>query len=119
VQRSVVRELFRFIRSETPTLDDFKSQGALGKRMRRDQDDAEAVRRWNDGISVFDDFARACDLASDFGFGWIATITFEDAAGYEVSQYGRDRHHYTIFGGPEQLMGLVSEVHSVPRVSRD
>ena len=111
----MARELFRFMRSEKPSLDDFKPYGALGKRMRRDQDDPEAVRRWNEGISVFDDFARACELASSFGFGWIATITVEDSAGCEVSQYDRDRHHYPIFGEPEQLMALVSEVRTVPR----
>ena len=113
----MVRALFRFISSATPTLDDFKSHGALCKRMRRDQDDPDAVRRWNDGISVFDDFARACEIAFGLGFGWIATIALEDSAGYEVSQYGRDRHHYTIFGEPEQLMALVSEVRPVPRAS--
>lgn len=109
------RDLFRFIRGETPTLEDFRSQGALGHRMRWNRDDPDAVRRWNDGISVFDDFARACELASGFGFGWIATITLEEPAGIEVSQYGRDRHHYTIFGEPEQIMALVSEVRPVPR----
>lgn len=80
----MVRALFRFISSATPTLDDF---------------------------------ARACELAPGLGFGWIATIALEDSAGYEVSQYGRDRHHYTIFGEPEQLMALVSEVRPVPRAS--
>jgi hypothetical protein len=119
VIRSVTREVYRFIRGETPTLDDFRSQGALGKRMRWNQDDPDAVRRWNGGISVFDDFVRASELASGSGFGWIATIALEDSAGYEVSRYGRDRHHYTIFGEPEQLMALVSEVRPVPRTSKE
>jgi hypothetical protein len=117
VHRSVARELYRFLRRETPTLEDFTSHGALGKRMRRDQDDAEAVRRWHDGISVFDDLARASEVAAGFGFGWIATITLEDPAGYEVSQYGKDRHHYTIFGEPEQLMALVSAVRPILKAS--
>jgi hypothetical protein len=115
----VVRELFRFIRSETPTRDDFTSHGALGKRMRRGENDPEAVRRWNHGISVFDDFARACELASGLGFGWIATIALEDPASNEVSQYGRDQHYYAIFGEPEQLMALVVDVRAMPRASRD
>jgi hypothetical protein len=114
----VTRNLYRFIRGETPELDDFTSHGALGKRMRWDQDDPDAARRWNHGVSVFDDFTRACELASGFGFGWIATIALDDSAGYEVSQYGRDRHHYTIFGEPEQLMALVSEVRPVPITPR-
>jgi len=113
----VARNLFRFIRDETPTLEDFTSHGALGKRMRRDQDDSEAVRRWHGGVSVFDDVARAREVASRFGFGWIATLTLEDTAGFEVSQYGKDRHHYTIFGEPEALMALVSAVHPVPGAS--
>lgn len=111
----MARELFRFIRSEAPGLDDFTSHGALGKRMRRGQNDPDAVRRWNEGISVFDDFARARELASDLGFGGIATIILEDAADFEVSQYGRDRCHYTIFGRPEELMALVVEVRPVSR----
>lgn len=108
------RDLFRFIRSATPTLDDFRSQGALGKPMRWDQENPEATRRWNGGVSVYDDFARACDLAARAGFEWIASITVEDPVRHEVSQYGRDQHHYTIFGEPEQLMALVSEVRPVP-----
>lgn len=111
----MARELFRFIRGEALALDDFSSHGALGKRMKRGQGDPDALRRWNEGISVFDDFARACELASDLGFDWIATIFLEDAADFEVSQYGRDRHHYTNFGQPKELMALVSEVRPVPR----
>ena len=113
-----MRELFRFVQHETPTPEDFRSHGALGKRMRRGQDDSDAVRRWNLGISVFDDFARACELASGIGFGWIATIALDDTSGFEVSQYGRDRHHYTIFGEAEQLMAFVSEVRPVPIARR-
>jgi hypothetical protein len=86
--------------------------------MRRDQDDPNAVRRWNEGISVFDDFARACEVASGLGFGWVPTLLLQDSAGYEVSQYGRDRHHDTIFGEPEQLLALVSEVRPVPSFKR-
>lgn len=113
-----MRELFRFIRGDAPILDDFRSQGALGNRMRWNRDDPDAVLRWHGGISVFDDFARACELASDLGFGWIATITVDDSAHFVVSQYGRDPHQYTIFGEPEQLMALVSEVRPVPRAPR-
>ena len=114
----MARELFRFIRGETPTLDDFRSQGALGKEMMRNRTDPEAIRRWHQGVSVYDDFVRACELAAGSGFGWIATIALKDLSDFEVSQYGRERHHYTIFGKPEQLMALVSEVQPVPKSAR-
>jgi len=109
----VVRELFRFVRGETPTLDDFQSQGARGKQMRFNRHDSDAVRRWNAGVSVYDDFEHASRLAADAGFEWIATLTLRVPTSYEVSQYGRDPRHYTIFGDPEELMALVSEVHHV------
>jgi hypothetical protein len=118
VQCGVARELYRFIRDEKPTLEDFRPQGALGKEMLRNRADPDAVRRWHHGISVYDDFARACELAAGSTFAWIATIALEDASGFEVSQYGREQHHYTIFGTPEHLMALVSEVRPVPKSAR-
>ena len=84
--------------------------------MRFNRDDPDAVRRWHDGISVYDDLAHASRLAADAGFAWIAAMMIADAAGFEVSQYGRDEHHYTIFGEPEELMALVSEVRRVSGV---
>ena len=116
---SVVRELFRLVRSETLTLDDFKSQGALGNRMRWNRNDPDAVRRWNDGVSVFDDFDHACEVAGRNGLRWIATIALESPSRFEVSHYGKDRYHYTIFGEPADLLVLVSDVRAVPRVPRE
>jgi hypothetical protein len=83
--------------------------------MRWNRNDPEAVRRWHEGVSVYDDFDRACELAADNGFNSIATVVVEEPSRFEVSQYGRDQRHYTIFGEPEQLMALVSAVHPVSR----
>lgn len=87
--------------------------------MRFNREELEAVRRWNDCISVYDDFAHASRLAADAGFEWIAAMTIPVAASFEVSQYGRARRHYTRFGEPEELMALVSEVRRVSRVLGD
>jgi hypothetical protein len=68
---------FRFVRGEAATLDDFTSQGALGKIMRFAGGE-EAQRRWNEGISVYDSFDYACRLAASSGFrmgSYIATLT--------------------------------------------
>lgn len=83
--------------------------------MRWNRNDSEAVRRWHEGVSVYDDFDRACALAADNGFNSAATIVLEEPSRFEVSQYGRDQHHNTIFGEPDQLIALVAAVHSVSR----
>jgi hypothetical protein len=85
--------------------------------MRFGHNDPEAVRRWNHGISVSDDFAHASELAPGRKFEWIATMTIPMPTTLEVIQSGQDRHHYTIFGEPEQLMALVSAVRPILKAS--
>jgi hypothetical protein len=115
VRLGVARELFRFIRGETPTLDDFRSQGAAGKRMRFNTHDPDAVRRWHEGISVYDDLERAIELARGGGFAGIAMLRLAEPHKHEVSQFGRDEHHYTIFGSPEELLALVTDCRRIPK----
>jgi hypothetical protein len=43
--------------------------------MRFNTGDPDAVRRWNYGISVYDDLDRAIALASDGGFEGVAMLT--------------------------------------------
>lgn len=51
---------FRFVRGTVATLDDFRSQGALGRKLRSRGDD----RAFNEGVSVYDDVDQACEVAA-------------------------------------------------------
>lgn len=85
--------------------------------MRFNRGDPEALRRRNGGISVYDDFAHASDVAAARGFSlgsYVAALTLPNPDRHEVSHYGLDEHHYTIFGDAEELMLLVSEVIRIP-----
>ncbi len=102
---------FRFVRGEVATVDDFKSQGALGKTMRFTSGD-DAQRRWNEGVSVYDSVDYACELAAAGGYrigSYIAKISLPAGHGLDIVQTGRDKHHYTIFADAATLLALVRE----------
>ena len=85
--------------------------------MRFNRGDPDAVPRWIDGISVYDSFAHACEVAAARGFSlgsYVAVLTLANPELHEVSPYGLDEHHYTIFGNAEELILLVTEVIRVP-----
>ena len=91
---------------ETPNADDFKSQGALGKKMRFTGDQ----RAWEFGVSVYDDFDAACAVAAEIRFGpgsYLAMISLPPDHGLEVVQTGRNQHHYTIYAEADVLLGFV------------
>ena len=99
---------YRFVRSETPELADFKSQGALGKTMRLPGNQ----RAWNHGVSVYDDFDAACAVAARIKYGpgsYLVEIRLPTDHGLEAVQTGRDEHHYTIFAEADVLLGYVKE----------
>jgi hypothetical protein len=87
-------------------LDDFKSAKALGKPLR----DRAHVREWEQGVSVFDslDYARQRTRAFRFALGrFVVAIRVPDDGSIEVAQTGHDRHHFTIYAEPDQLLSLV------------
>jgi hypothetical protein len=113
----VAGQLYRFLVGETPDLHDFMSQGARGNIMKFHRNNPEAVRRWNDGISVYDDFERVCEIAAAAQYvnrEYFASLTLPDPNPFEVSQWGHDVHHYTIFGTPAELIALVTSYGRVP-----
>ena len=55
---------YRFVRGQVATLDDFRSQGALGRKLRSSGDE----RAFNQGVSVYDDFAQACEVAASIRY---------------------------------------------------
>lgn len=53
-------------------------------------------------------------LATAAGFAAIATLSLPESDDHELSQYGQDKHHYTIFGDPEELMSLITSIRRIP-----
>lgn len=97
---------FRFVRGKVATLDDFKSQGALGRKLRSHGDE----RAFNEGISVYDDFDQACEVAASIRFrrgSYLATISLPAGHTIEVVQTGMNEHHFTIFADAESLLDFV------------
>ena len=100
------RIFYRIIRSRQAALDDFKSAKSLGKPLR----DRAHGREWEQGDSIFDSLEHARRRARAFKFAlgrFVVAIRVPDDGNIEVAQTGNDRHHFTIYAEPEQLLSLV------------
>jgi hypothetical protein len=109
VECAVGERFYRFVRGTTAKITDFIPQGVQGKAMRY-PGDAVAVRAWHEGISVYDEFESACEVAARIRFQagrFIATIVLPPGHAVEIVQTGRNRHHYTIFADAETLLEYV------------
>lgn len=105
-----MREYFRMVHGETATLRDFMSHRALGFPLTN----PVLAREWAEGISVYDDYDRACRIAARFRFrfgSYLARVVLGDESPVECRQTSRDKHHYTIYAEPETIMALV---HGAP-----
>ena len=122
MERPEANIFFRFVRGATATVEDFLPQGALGKTMRY-PGNALAVRAWNEGVSVDDDFEQACVVAAQIHFRagrYVAAIELPPEHGLEIVQTGKNRHHYTIFADAESLLALVAgDSTRIPGAPRD
>ncbi len=99
-------EYFRMVQGAIPTLRDFMSHRALGLPLTN----PALAREWAEGVSVYDDFDRACQIAERFRFrfgSYLARVVLDDASAVECRQTSRDKHHYTIYAEPETILGLV------------
>lgn len=97
---------FRFVRGPAVSLDDFRSQGALGRTLRSRGDE----RAFNEGISVYDDFDQACEVAASIQYlrgPYLAILSIPAELGIEVTQTGRNARHFTVFADAERLLALV------------
>jgi hypothetical protein len=106
---------YRYVRAEVATIRDFMSNGALGRTMSRPGNQ----RAWDDGISVWDTFASACERAEQLEFSpgsYVVEITLPDGHDLEVEgPTGRSNHHYTIYGAdPQFLMGCAGRPVKMP-----
>ena len=102
----MTRTFFRIIKREEPTLEDFRSLRAQGKTL----SDPAIEREWAEGVSVFDNFDRACAVARRYGFrhgSYVIKVMVPGDDVVEVRQTFRDRHHYTIYADPERVLALV------------
>lgn len=101
-----MREFFRIVRGHEPTLGDFMSLRALGRRLTN----PALEREWADGVSVYDNFDRACQISRKFAFrlgSYIVRVVLPDESTVEFKQTSADTHHYTIFAKPEKILALV------------
>ena len=115
----VARQFYRIVRSQYPSLDDFRSLGDEGKVCVS----ARRYRECAEGVSVFDDFRHACDLARTYDFRrgrFVATLTVPDDGSVEFAKtFGV--HHWTIYyGSPESILALIDGVPvSIPEAEGD
>lgn len=67
-------------------------------------------REWAEGISVYDDFDAACDVARKYGFrpgAYIIRVMVPDDGSVEFRQTFDEEHHYTIYAEPERVFACV------------
>lgn len=106
---------YRFVRSENLQIEDFLSQGAMGRVMNRPGNQ----RAWDHGISVWNSLESAIARAREFRFSpgsYVVEISLPDDHGLEIEgPTGRLRAHYTIYDAdPRYLMKHASQPIKIP-----
>lgn len=103
--------LYRIAWENPPSLDDMKSNQALGKEPRGD--DPDVLRCW-DGISLWDSLDRARAKARRHPWNSNAFVV-ELAIPTAVFRLQRtfSRGHYTLWGEPHDILSCVRHVHRV------
>src|SRR5262245_61273502 len=107
--------LFHVVTSESPPLEDFRSQLAQGIPPRYDLDDMETYRRAA-GVSCF----RTADQARNQAVrmpslgSFIAEVFIpDDSCAIEVARTGRSRGHHTVWASPTYFVSHVVSVQPV------
>jgi hypothetical protein len=104
--------VFRVVRSDPPTIDDFRSPLERG-RHRIDERQEQAS-----GVSVFAQLEQARRHARRYDLGsYIAEIAVPDSMHIERTQR-RTAGHFTVWADPDALLGMVVQVTPV-EYSRD
>ena len=101
--------VYRLVRSNPPTLDDFTSQKAKGIPMARP--DPEIALLW-DGVSVYatEVQARNQARAKPWLGAYIAEVTISEADPIAFRRTGSGRGHHTLWGNPVDLRTRVTRV---------
>jgi hypothetical protein len=105
--------LYRIVRSNPPSREDFLSNAARGRRL--ESPTTERLRLWA-GLSSWATFAQAVRSArrhSGSG-GYVATLIILDDAAIQVERTLGPGHH-TIWGDPDELLGCIAAVEPVGR----
>lgn len=103
--------LYRIVWTNPPTVEDMKSNAALGRQPRGN--DPDVLRLWH-GISLYDSIERARSQAQRrpwHGDAFIATPVIP--VGVFQFEATRSRGHYTLWGDPHAMLGCVRHVERV------
>jgi hypothetical protein len=108
--------LYRLIRSNRATREDFMSHEALGapprrRLTRREQD------RWR-GVSLQSTLESALVKANDSPWlgQYLAEVHIPRGVAVRIEQTGRDLYHYTVWADPDDLLSWVVSVIPVEEV---
>lgn len=108
----MAREVYRIIRAEVPTRDDFLTSRELGKTLRN----PARRREWSEAISVYDDVGYAVEQARYFGFKlgrYLLRISIPDGELVELVPTGPDPRHLSLFATIDQLVAWADEAATV------
>ena len=97
------RLLYRVVKTNPPTVEDFESHVALGKAPMS----ADPVkRRMAEGVSVYATLNQARRNARSFpGHGrYIAELIIPDGAALTIARTGRQPGHHTIWGDAAEIL---------------
>ena len=104
----MARTFYRIIKTSEQQLADFMSDAALGEPAPIDP----AHARLHDGISVFNTEQQARNKAQAYPVlgSYIAVIELPDDAPANYERTLKTRGHYTLWGDPAYLNGLVVSI---------
>lgn len=110
--RNVARIFYRIVKTDPPTLDDFKSYRELGIPARTDDPE---VLRMREGISVYatETQARNRSRAVPHLGRYVAMLEIPDSAAITHRRTGDSRGHHTIWGDAADVLACVVFVRSV------
>jgi hypothetical protein len=106
VSGGTTREFFQIISGEQPRREDFRSLGDLGKVCVS----GRRYRECAEGVSVFDDFEYACEVARTFRFRhghYIARLLVPDDGSVDFAKTFGIHHDTIYYGSPESILALV------------
>lgn len=105
---SHLRSLYRTVKNNPPTRDDFLSYERLGKPMPKNE---EQIRRWR-GVSTFEILAQARRIAvSNPGQGeFIAEVAIPADGRITYERTGKNAGHYTVWGDADEIVRCVISV---------
>ena len=106
---TALRAFYRIVLTDPPTLVDFTSFAALGRRPRRA--DPNVDRLW-DGLSMYDTEVRARQKAKQLPYlgSHLARVVIPGGPAFRFQRTPVSPGHYTVWGDPASLLGCVTEV---------